>query len=240
MITVPIVSPTQPDLRALLEGLKQEVFNDLNCHQLGTVLTFDAATQTASVQLAMLAQRPDGSQVPYPVLTDCPVQFPGGGGAYLTFPVAAGDPCLVLFNDRDIDNWFTAGSPAAPNSGRTHSLSDGLVLLGFCRQVSPIKNFSATNVQLRFGGTTLEIGPDGTVNLYAAKAINLLSSDGSSIATGQDGKATIYNSSDSLLDVLDALCSALTYWVNTEGSRPDAGTTAAIELVNQRIKTLLA
>ena len=131
-----IASPTPPTLRSLLATFKQEVFEDLNCHAVGTITAFNATLQTASVQLS-IPRVVNGKVIPYPLLTDCPVFVPSGGGAALTFPIAAGDPCLVLFNDRDLDNWFTTGNMTPPNSNRMHSLSDGLVLVGVRNKASP-------------------------------------------------------------------------------------------------------
>jgi hypothetical protein len=75
-----------------------------------------------------------------PVLLDCPVLFQGGGGASMTFPIKAGDECLVIFSSRCIDAWWSQGfkppidgqpNPAmSPPDLRMHNLSDGFVLVG--------------------------------------------------------------------------------------------------------------
>jgi hypothetical protein len=45
-------------------------------------------------------------------------------------PIAAGDQCLVLFSDRNIDSWFKTGGEAAPFDARCHDISDGIALVG--------------------------------------------------------------------------------------------------------------
>lgn len=149
-----IASPTPPDLRALLTAFKAEVFADLNCHQVGQIVSFNAALQTAVVQLS-LQRSVNGGLVAYPLLTDCPVLVLNGGGASLTFPIAAGDPCFVLFNDTDIDKWFTTGNVVAPNTGRTHSLSDGLVIVGARNLSNRIPDYSMLGIELRHPGIAL-------------------------------------------------------------------------------------
>ena len=44
--------------------------------------------------------------------------FPGGGGFALTFPVAAGDECLVVFASRCIDDYETGVRLAQEKQGQ--------------------------------------------------------------------------------------------------------------------------
>ena len=199
------------DLAALLMSWRDEVFNTLNCHQLGTIASFDAAKQTAQVTLNV--QRTISEQVrTYPILVDVPVFVPSGGPACLTLPIAAGDTCLVLFNDRDIDNWFTTGAAAPPNSARIHSLADGLAIVGFRSRRNPVVNYSTTDAELRHGNAA--IGLDGT-------------------------KISIRNDTTSLRTALDALMVALTGWVNTGGSTPNSTTVTALTAAKALIDAVL-
>lgn len=157
-------SVTNPDMRALLTQLKQEIFLTFNCHQLGTIQTFNAVTQTATVTLNFLRSVPDLNQQPavyrtvqYPVLADVPVFVPRGGTGRLTFPIQPGDTCLVLFNDRDFDTWFATGNVAAPNSTRAHDLSDGLALVGFSSLANALPNYDTANAVLQFAGGKIKV-----------------------------------------------------------------------------------
>ena len=206
-----ISSPVPPNLRSLLDAFKQEVFFDLNCHAVGVVAAFNATLQTASVQLS-IPRVVKGRVIPYPLLTDCPVFVPGGGGAAVTLPIAAGDTCLVLFNDRDIDNWFTTGNSTPPNSARMHSLSDGLVLVGVRNKSNPLTGYSTTDAQLRCGGGAVGVGPNSKVDIHSSAG---------SLLDALNGTITS----------LDALCTALTSWVDTRGDTPNPATIAAINAV---------
>ncbi len=155
----PIVDP---GLRDVLQQHAQDVFASLNCHQLGTIEAFDASKQTASVSLNVrrvvynqqvpadpLSNQPTPitpNIITYPVLVDCPVFVLTGGGSYLTMPIKNGDTCLVLFNDRDIDSWFATGAVAPPNSGRMHSLSDGMAIVGFRSLANVLSGYSSNVV----------------------------------------------------------------------------------------------
>ena len=120
-----------------LQALKQEIFESLHCALPGTVVSFDAETQTAVIRLGVMRERRgqssrswDGTSrarplVPFPLLRDVPVFMP------VPFEIHEGDVCLVIFADRDIDAWFESGEPEVPPSGRMHSLSDGFAFVGF-------------------------------------------------------------------------------------------------------------
>jgi len=120
---------------------------------------------TCAVQPAIkvLVRQQDGSIVStaLPLLVDCPVQFPSGGNCTLTFPVAPGDECLVVFASRCIDGWWQSGGVQEQAEVRMHDLSDGFVLLGFRSKPRALPNVSTTATQLRSesGTTYIEMNP---------------------------------------------------------------------------------
>ncbi len=131
----------------------------------GMVQSFDAGAVTAVVQPAIqgIVAQPDGSSkaVNLPLLLDCPVVFPRGGGCTLTFPVKSGDECLVVFASRCIDAWWQSGGVQLPMEMRMHDLSDGFVLVGPMSQARKIGSVSTSAVQLRSddGAAFVEIDP---------------------------------------------------------------------------------
>ena len=123
-----------------LQALKQNILSSLHCALPGTVVSYDAETQTAVIQPAVKrrAEQRDGfarsvsgrnyrtvPDVPLPLLRDVPVFMP------VSFEVNPGDACLVIFVDCDIDAWFESGDTEVPESNRMHSLSDGFAFVGF-------------------------------------------------------------------------------------------------------------
>ena len=109
-----------------IAALKNGIFSSLHCALPGTVLSFDAVTQTAAVQPAL-----KHGTIALPALRDVPVFFPGSRGQGITWPVEAGDECLLVFADGDIDRWFESGEAEDPASGRRHDLSDAFAFVGF-------------------------------------------------------------------------------------------------------------
>lgn len=106
---------------AELQALKQEIFESLHCALPGIVESFDAGTQTAVIRPAVKSR----SGLELPLFRDVPVHMP------VSFDVSAGDHCLVVFADCDIDAWFDSGEVSVPSSARMHSLSDGFAFVGF-------------------------------------------------------------------------------------------------------------
>lgn len=101
------------------------------------------------------------TDIALPILLDCPIVFPSGGGFTLTFPIAVGDECLVIFASRCIDGWWQQGKVQPQAEFRMHDLSDGFVLVGPKSLPSVIKNLSTTKVQLRTDDVT-----SGAPNVY--------------------------------------------------------------------------
>jgi hypothetical protein len=157
-------------LRAAMDGRQATIWTALP----GEIVAYDAVAQTARVQPTIQGRvtAPTGevSLVNMPLLLDCPVQFPAGGGASLTFPVVPGDECLVVFSSRCIDAWWQQGGVQPPMEHRMHDLSDGFVMLGFRSQPRRLSDVSTSAVALRSddGTTKLELDQEArTIDLTA-------------------------------------------------------------------------
>ncbi len=204
--------PNDPDLSFTLSMHRKGIFLDLNCHHVGTIQSFDATNQTAKVTINYKRTyfRPNtaGIVMPelrdYPVIADAPVMFLGGGGYSMTFPVSAGDECLVMFNDRDIDAWF-AGSSSSPNqTARLHSFADAVALVGIRSLPNVISDFDEDGIvlrnedgdiklTLRNDGTVRMENPDGSFELGSTGDLRM-ENDNGSIQLSSDGKIRLENS----------------------------------------------
>jgi hypothetical protein len=155
----------------------------------GIIERFDDKAITCSVQPSVKAMVTDSSgtvsSVPLPLLLDCPVQFPAGGGCTLTFPVTQGDECLVVFASRCIDGWWQSGGVQDQAELRMHDLSDGFVLLGFRSQPRVIDGISLAAVQLRSddGQAFVEINPTSHAITLSTSGTLDASADGDTTVT---------------------------------------------------------
>lgn len=146
----------------------------------GIVLSVDLGKQTCSVQPAIkgIISNRDGSvsNPALPVMTDVPIQFPRGGGAVLTFPLAEGDEGIIIIADRCIDAWWELGGVQPPLSYRMHDLSDGMFIPGITSIPNVTGDISSTTAQLRSldGATVVELDP-------AAQTVNITAPGGATI-----------------------------------------------------------
>lgn len=149
-----------------LDAQKLSIFTGLRVAMPGIIQSFDPDTVTCTVQPAIYGQKvgEDGKATSeaIPILPDVPVVFPRGGGCTLTFPVKAGDECLLVFSDRCIDFWWQNGGVQEAVDPRQHDLSDAFAIVGPQSQAKKISGISTTAAQFRSddGSTYFEINPD--------------------------------------------------------------------------------
>jgi len=157
----------------------------------GIIRSFDAVTQTATVQPAIRRIFVSQGAVDLPELVDCPVCFPGGGGFFLTFPVTAGDECLIHFSERAIDHWFEFGGVQDPSEARFHDLSDAFVTVGVTSQPSKLASCGTSGVELRSRDGTTKIKIAGTKVTVEAATVDICGT--SEPAVLGDALKTLYN-----------------------------------------------
>jgi hypothetical protein len=129
---------------------------DLHVSLPAEVVRFDAAKGLADVRpLVKDSREIDGERMllPFPVITNVPVQFPGAGGFRVTFPVAAGDACVLLFSDRSLDVWLAKGGEVDPIDDRRHALSDAVALLGVRDAAHPWSGVASDAMTLGHDGS---------------------------------------------------------------------------------------
>lgn len=168
----------------------------------GIVQSFDPAKMTCEIQPAIQGVLSDpktgvASNTDLPLLVDCPVVFPSGGGVTLTVPMASGDECLVIFASRCIDAWWQQGGVQPPMVYRMHDLSDGFCLPGIRSQAKPLSGVSTNTAQLRSddGETYIELDPaTKKVRIVASGGIDLIGP----LNLGGEGGAKVARVGDSV------------------------------------------
>ena len=183
---------SKPNLANVIAAKLQQALLATNCHAIGVIQSFDAATQSATVQIALLRNVPTpnpnydpSSQAssivyipqPYPLLTNVPVACWGGGGCSLTFPIAPGDECLVCFNDRCFDSWWANGTTATPpNVPRYHDLSDGIALVGIRSVPNALTGYSTSDavLQNQAQGSQIAVGDHIRIATATASLLTVL------------------------------------------------------------------
>lgn len=169
MLDVERVRDTEEVLRLVLDAMQGRIWTAMP----GIVEAFQADQNTVSVQVAIKgkvraldasgARTGEFEDVAIPLLVDCPVVFPQGGGFALTFPIAAGDEVLCVFAARCIDAWWESGQVSTQAEFRMHSLSDGFAIPGVRSKPRALPDVSPDAVQLRTasGAVFVEVSAAG-------------------------------------------------------------------------------
>lgn len=157
-------------------------------HYPGKILTFDPVAQTATVQV-MREQFNNQLHSMYttyefPILQNVPVQFPQGGGYFLTFPISGGENCLLDFCDKGISHWknegtdkigtFSSGLPKA-DYFRAYNINDAVAMVGYNPIPQAIPNFNATSTELRNVDRTQRVTmlPSGNMEIVTPAELDI-------------------------------------------------------------------
>lgn len=169
----------EPSLKDLLDLYKKQTMLGLNCHHLATIQSFNASAQTITAtinykktffQYDPQSKAYTSTLQDYPLVADCPVVVIGGGPARITFPIAKGDQCLLLFNDRDMNNWYAGSTTSATQTPRLHSFADCVALIGPNNQNTVLAAYDAVRALLTNGNVMLGINPSNNKVTFANSA----------------------------------------------------------------------
>jgi hypothetical protein len=175
MADLPVAAPpftrprSEPTLKDLLDLHKKDIMLSLNSHAIATIQSFNAAKQTVSAtvnykktyrELNPTTGDYDAVLKDYPALIDIPVIVLGGQVAFLSLPINVGDECVILFNDRDMDNWFAGSNSNGPATGRLHNFSDGIALIGIRSSTKALADYDTERAVLANGDAKVAVGPN--------------------------------------------------------------------------------
>lgn len=158
-----------------LQQLLQETFTsqmvDVHTCLPGIIKSFDAQTQTASVNIALkrviLDENNKEFERPVAILSDIPVLFFQSQDFAITMPIKEGDNCLLLFSERDFDNWYKESGIQSTRSRRRFDYSDAFVLPMANTKKNLLNNYSAENLEIRSrsGDNKIVLSPDGNLTI---------------------------------------------------------------------------
>nr|DAY57439.1 MAG TPA: baseplate protein [Caudoviricetes sp.] len=126
----------------------------------GTIVSYNPDRNRAQVQPVGMYKLPDGRALDYPVIHHVPVQFPLGTGGHsgVTFPLAAGDGCLLIFSESQMDDYLSGGDSDDP---RMHDLNDAICIPGLYSGAAPSNVSHSDDTCLFNGGSLVHLGSGG-------------------------------------------------------------------------------
>lgn len=121
-----------------LEGLIRDAFEhlltDVRVSLPGTIESVvDGATRLVNVRPMISARYYERDEViDLPIIQRVPLIEPRTAKAFIDFPISKGDPVLMVFSDRALENWIqsTGTIPGEPLDTRQHDLTDAFAILG--------------------------------------------------------------------------------------------------------------
>jgi hypothetical protein len=203
-----------PTFTDVMETFKLGVFYDLYCHLPGTIVSYDRASGTATIQPGLQrvysSYNPDAPQATaqYQPLLQVPVFFAQAGGVSVGGDPQAGDYCLLCVADRNMDAWRANGGAPAPLSPRAHDLSDCFALVGFNPKAAPL------NTARLAGEFGLAEAAGGTGAKVVIKA----------------GKVSVANATENLATILTTFLNAVASSSVLDSATKAAATAAAASL----------
>ena len=156
------------EVKTIIKGWMDSRVSNIHTAMPGRVVSYDPSTNRASVQPNGDYKSEDGRNIQYPIIHNVPIHFPmgQGGTAGITFPINAGDGCLLVFSETQNDD-FLGGNKGDSEDSRRHSLNDAIAIPGVYAGAAPSNVSHPGDVCVFKGGTILRIS-DGSVEIMGA------------------------------------------------------------------------
>ena len=101
------MAQTSNEVKTIIKGWMDSRVSNIHTAMPGQVVSYNPSTNRASVQPNGAYKSEDGRNIRYPIIHNVPIQFPmgQGGTAGITFPINAGDGCLLVFSETQNDDF---------------------------------------------------------------------------------------------------------------------------------------
>lgn len=126
--------PRTPELDGLLNLLGDVIVGGIRVALPGRITEYDATKQKASVKALVKDEHVDASEKrvvqSIPEVHGVPVMMLGPPRGRITYPVAKGDLCLMIFASSSIKQWLAKGGEVDPLDVRHHDINDAIAIVG--------------------------------------------------------------------------------------------------------------
>lgn len=123
--------PETPSFTRVLQRMASSMLRGMHVCIPARVESYDADRQCVNAQPWIADQDiVEGVEVVgrFPVVTNCPVEFPRSGGYAITFPIEIGSTVILHFTSASLDRWLAIGGEVAPGDGRKLTLNDAFAM----------------------------------------------------------------------------------------------------------------
>lgn len=156
-----------PTLESVLNAFEHYLFTKLNCMKIGIIdeILPDNEVKCLITNKKLMKVNDDGTGVwkDYPPIY-AKVWYMGSATTGINYPLTKNSPCLLLFNDREFNSYFTTGEISTLSDLRMHDLS-------YCIAIPLYRVSSGTDFNITAVGGTININATN-INLNA-ETINI-------------------------------------------------------------------
>ena len=97
----------------------------------GKINSYDHNKKQAGIIPLIQKKFANGDVLPYPVIENVPVIFPGTVNSIISVPVKKGDPGLLIFSEKSLERWLSSNiEDVEPGDPRRFNLSDAIFIPG--------------------------------------------------------------------------------------------------------------
>lgn len=176
-----------PDIADVIDDAIDLRLDDVYTSMPGIVASYDPATQSASVQPAVdhTYENERGERVTerLPIIKSVPIKFQGSGPYRITFPIAAGDPVLLVFTSCPLGAWLAKGGIVRNRDARRFKLGDAIAIPGL-HSFANVPTTAPTNAMVLHADAIRLGGPDADDPIARKSDLAALAS---AIASSPDG-----------------------------------------------------
>lgn len=238
------VQRSQTNFNDVMAIAQDAIMSRLNCHNIGRILEFDKTNQTCTVELMQIKQFNDQFLTPAPI-TQVPLIILGAGGGHITMPNPVGTICLLLFVDRNIDNFMETGEQYTPDTSRMHDFTDAIALTTFSTLANPLVDYDEDAINIFNKKVIEEVQKLSYIKIYpnniqiqASDYINLVTDVSANITLND--KVSINNTEQDLGALIEELITAIKdLTVNLTTGTITTGSQDALDVVLEDFKKLL-
>lgn len=174
-----MIAEASPVLPEMIRRALESRLNDLNVACPGTVVSFDPATQTATIQPVVrgLIPNDDGDLIgeDLPPIPNVPVLMFRTSTLSITSPMAKGDTVLLIFNTRAPTEWRTTGETGTPADARLHGIGYPVAIPGYLSNIATVPDTDDSigrpgGLRIHWGDGVVNVG-DGTLKVALADKV---------------------------------------------------------------------
>lgn len=151
------------------------IADGINSCIVGRIEKFDGVTMKADVTPLVRVKNAAGELEEVSMLIEVPVSFVKAGPFVIRPPYKQGDIVLVVFADSDIENVLLSGDTSNPNSTRSHSLDDAIVVGGIMPFTTRLPEEHLDDLIIAKDDFTAKIvlSEDGSIEIKSDKQITI-------------------------------------------------------------------